>query len=223
MISFNIEGSSLKVLSGKTTLLIMPLKNIAINSLELSSAIPTVTLYNLNVGQNESLISEPLTNIVQSDGESFTIESFLAFATLNFGVDSVVDVTSTSEIGLSGTSVLSLINSQEIIGGNSGVLKVRHGVLYSFSFTNIGTKEPQIIYVSFFDESDPKAFNIPKIQIAVPYALGGNFISESFPLGIDFKTAIGYSITASPWNPKGIPFAPLDGTLAMTLTYDSIA
>tara|TARA_R110002124_G_C8743225_1_gene497604 strand:- start:63 stop:734 length:672 start_codon:yes stop_codon:yes gene_type:complete len=223
MIVFEIEGSSLRVLSGKTILMLMPLKNIALNSLELFNDPPTATLYNLNVGQNEVLLSQPLDNIQNSDGLTFTPITFLAFASLNFGVDSMVDVTSTSTIGLSGTNVFSLINSREGIGGNSGVLKTRHGVLYGFSFTNLVVEKPSIIFVSFFDSNNVEEFFRPIMQIAVPYATGGSFISESFPLGIDFRTAIGYAITLEPWNPKGIPNPPEDNSLAMTITYDSIA
>lgn len=223
MIVFNIEGSSLKVLNGKTVLLLMPLKNIAFNSLELFNDTPMVTLYNLNVGQNEVLFSLPLDNIENSDGLTFTSNSFLAFASLNFGVDSMVDVTSTSTIGLSGTNVFSLINSREGIGGNSGVLKTRHGVLYGFSFTSLPIERPSIIYVSFFDSKSVEEFKRPIMQIAVPYGVGGSFISESFPLGIDFRTAIGYAITLEPWNPKGVQTPPIDSSLAMTITYDSIA
>jgi hypothetical protein len=225
MIVFDIEGSSLKVLNDKTILMLMPLKNIAFNSLELFNDTPRVTLYNLNVGQNEVLLSMPLENIENSDGEGFTAKSFLTFASLNFGVDSVVDVTSTSRIGLSGTRVLSIINNAKAIGGNSGVLKLRHGVLYSFCFTSLVVENPTIIYVSFFDSNNVDDFSLPKMkmQIAVPYATGGNFISESFPLGIDFRTAIGYAITLEPWSARGIPFPPADNSLAMTITYDSIA
>ena len=84
MIVFEIEASSLRVQSGKTILMLMPLKNIALNSLELFNDPPTATLYNLNVGQNEVLLSQPLDNIQNSDGLTFTPISFLAFASLNF-------------------------------------------------------------------------------------------------------------------------------------------
>jgi hypothetical protein len=225
MIVFDIEGSSLKVLNDKTILMLMPLKNIAFNSLELFNDAPRVTLYNLNVGQNEVLLSMPLENIENSDGEGFTAKSFLTFASLNFGVDSVVDVTSTSQIGLSGTRVLSIINNAKAIGGNSGVLKLRQGILYSFCFTSLVVENPTIIYVSFFDSNNVDDFSLlnMKMQIAVPYAPSGNFISESFPLGIDFRTGIGYAITLAAWSTKAVPIPPTNNSLAMTITYDSIA
>lgn len=67
-------------------------------------------------------------------------------------------------------------------------------VLYGFSFTNLVVEKPSIIFVSFFDSNNVEEFFRPIMQIAVPYATGGSFISESFPLGIDFRTAIGYAI-----------------------------
>ena len=77
MITLNIKGSSLEVLNDTTVLLLMPLKNIAFNSLALYGDVPMITLYNINVGQNEILFTQPLSNVANTNGYFFSVSSFI--------------------------------------------------------------------------------------------------------------------------------------------------
>lgn len=92
MIKLNIKGSSLEVVSidkirdVSTILLLTPLKNIAFNSLELYKDIPMVSLYNINVGFNENLLTTELTKLANESGEFFTLDSFILFASSHFGM-----------------------------------------------------------------------------------------------------------------------------------------
>jgi hypothetical protein len=92
MIKFNIKGSSLEVVSidnsrdVSTILLLTPLKNIAFNSLELYKDIPMVSLYNINVGFNENLLTAQLSKLANESGEFFTLDSFILFASSHFGM-----------------------------------------------------------------------------------------------------------------------------------------
>jgi len=86
MNKFIINNGSLEITSGETVLLLTPLKNIAFTSLLLYQDVPTISLYNINVGQNESLFTAPLLRVADNDGNFFTIDSFLAFASSNFGM-----------------------------------------------------------------------------------------------------------------------------------------
>jgi hypothetical protein len=86
MNKFIINKGSLEITSGETVLLLTPLKNIAFTSLLLYQDVPTISLYNINVGQNESLFTAPLLRVADNDGNFFTIDSFLAFASSNFGM-----------------------------------------------------------------------------------------------------------------------------------------
>ena len=81
-----INNGSLEITSGETVLLLTPLKNIAFTSLLLYQDVPTISLYNINVGQNESLFTAPLLRVADNDGNFFTVDSFLAFASSNFGM-----------------------------------------------------------------------------------------------------------------------------------------
>jgi hypothetical protein len=87
MIKFITNGSSLEVKNGgEAVLLFTPMKNIAFTSLELYEDIPTISLYNINVGLNERLFSAPLSQVADNDGNFFTVDSFLTYASLNFGM-----------------------------------------------------------------------------------------------------------------------------------------
>tara|TARA_B110000977_G_scaffold43781_1_gene59407 strand:- start:15023 stop:16780 length:1758 start_codon:yes stop_codon:yes gene_type:complete len=87
MIKFITNGGSLEVKNvGEAVLLFIPMKNIAFTSLELYEDIPTISLYNINVGLNERLFSAPLSQVADNDGNFFTVDSFLTYASLNFGM-----------------------------------------------------------------------------------------------------------------------------------------
>ena len=68
------------------------MKNIAFTSLELYQDIPTISLYNIDVGSNEALFTAPLSQVADSDGNFFTTDSFLRYASLNFGMTSTSGV-----------------------------------------------------------------------------------------------------------------------------------
>ena len=86
MIKFITSNGSLEIKSGDTVLLLTPMKNIAFNSLDLYNDVPTITLYNSNVGINETLFTANLSQVADNNGNFFTVESFLEYASSNFGM-----------------------------------------------------------------------------------------------------------------------------------------
>ena len=86
MIKFITNNGSLEVKSGDTVLLLTPMKDIAFNSLDLYNDVPTITLYNSNVGINETLFTANLSQVADNNGNFFTVESFLEYASSNFGM-----------------------------------------------------------------------------------------------------------------------------------------
>ena len=86
MIKFITNNGSLEIKSGNTVLLLTPMNNLAFTSLDLYNTIPTITLYNSNVGINETLFTATLSQVADNDGNFFTVESFLEYASLNFGM-----------------------------------------------------------------------------------------------------------------------------------------
>ena len=86
MIKFITHNGSLQIESGSTVLLLAPMSNLAFNSLDLYNTTPTITLYNSNVGINETLFTAPLSDVADKDGNFFTVQSFLEYASLNFGM-----------------------------------------------------------------------------------------------------------------------------------------
>ena len=86
MIKFITNNGSLEIKSGDTVLLLAPMSNLAFTSLDLYNDVPTITLYNSNVGINETLFTANLSQVADSDGNFFTVESFLEYASSNFGM-----------------------------------------------------------------------------------------------------------------------------------------
>ena len=86
MIKFITSNGSLEIKSGDTVLLLTPMSNLAFTSLDLYNDIPRITLYNANVGINETLFTANLSQVADSDGNFFTVESFLEYASSNFGM-----------------------------------------------------------------------------------------------------------------------------------------
>ncbi len=86
MIKFITSNGSLEIKSGDTVLLLAPMSNLAFTSLDLYNDVPTITLYNSNVGINETLFTANLSQVADSDGNFFTVESFLEYASSNFGM-----------------------------------------------------------------------------------------------------------------------------------------
>ena len=220
MITFNIKGSSLEVLNDTTVLLLMPLKNIAFNSLALYGDTPMITLYNINVGQNEILFTQPLSNVANTNGYFFSVSSFIEFASSNFGVDSVVEVSNTSQAGLNGATCFAIVNgfSPRLGDTNSGVVKASHGVMYSYSFVNTSTDK--VAYVGLFSKgSAPTEGDIPLMIISVPCNELGAGITETFPLGLNFPDGIAYYMSTDPTLfDSGIPQSE---TLVMNVVFDN--
>ena len=86
MIKFITSNGSLEIKSGDTVLLLTPMSNLAFTSLDLYNDIPRITLYNANVGINETLFTANLSQVADNDGNFFTVDSFLTYASLNFGM-----------------------------------------------------------------------------------------------------------------------------------------
>ena len=220
MITLNIKGSSLEVLNGTTVLLLMPLKNIAFNSLSLYGDIPMITLYNINVGQNEILFTQPLSNVANTNGYFFNVDSFIEFASSNFGVDSVVEVSNTSQAGLNGATCFAIVNEFSPFGGNtnSGVVKASHGVVYSYSFVN--TSADEVAYVGLFSKgSTPTEGDTPLMIISVPCNELGAGITETFPLGLNFPDGIAYYMSTDP--SLFDSDTPQSGTVVMNVVFDN--
>jgi Leucine-rich repeat (LRR) protein len=219
MITLNIKGSSLEVLNDTTVLLLMPLKNIAFNSLALYGDVPMITLYNINVGQNEILFTQPLSNVANTNGYFFSVSSFIEFASSNFGVDSVVEVSNTSQAGLNGATCFAIVNTQsKSRDTNQGVIKASHGVMYSYSFVN--TSADEVAYVGLFSKgSTPTEGDIPLMIISVPCNELGAGITETFPLGLNFPDGIAYYMSTDPtlFN-QG---KPQNETLVMNVVFDN--
>ena len=84
MIKFITNNGSLEIKSGNTVLLLAPMSSLAFTSLDLYNTTPTITLYNSNVGTNETLFTATLSQVADNNGNFFTVESFLEYASLNF-------------------------------------------------------------------------------------------------------------------------------------------
>lgn len=127
MIKLNIKGSSLEVVSidesrdVSTILLLTPLKNIAFNSLELYKDIPMVSLYNINVGFNENLLSTQLSKLANESGEFFTLDSFVLFACSHFGMTMTEDGSSVPSGNIDGLTHKFPIQSGQTISKNQFV------------------------------------------------------------------------------------------------------
>ena len=127
MIKLNIKGSSLEVVSideirdVSTILLLTPLKNIAFNSLELYKDIPMVSLYNINVGFNENLLSTQLSKLANESGEFFTLDSFILFAYSHFGMTITEDGSSVPSGNIDGLTHKFPIQSGQTISKNQFV------------------------------------------------------------------------------------------------------
>jgi Leucine-rich repeat (LRR) protein len=219
MITLNIKGSSLEVLNDTTVLLLMPLKNIAFNSLALYGDVPMITLYNINVGQNEILFTQPLSNVANTNGYFFSVSSFIEFASSNFGVDSVVEVSNTSQAGLNGATCFAMVNTQgKSENTNQGVIKASHGVMYSYSFVN--TSADEVAYVGLFSKgSTPTEGDIPLMIISVPCNELGAGITETFPLGLNFPDGIAYYMSTDPT--LFFQSKPQNETLVMNVVFDN--
>lgn len=102
MIKFITNRGSLEVKSGDVVLLLNPMKNIAFTSLELYVDIPKISLFNINVGSNEVLFTAPLSQVADSDGNFFTVDSFLEYASLNFGMTPINDSEISTDIVING-------------------------------------------------------------------------------------------------------------------------
>ena len=140
MIKFNIKGSSLEVVSidnsrdVSTILLLTPLKNIAFNSLELYKDIPMVSLYNINVGFNENLLTTELTKLANESGEFFTLDSFILFASSHFGM-TITEDSSTATGNIDGLTHKFPIQSGQTISKNQFVQLDDAGAIFGVKAT----------------------------------------------------------------------------------------
>jgi len=71
MIKFITNNGSLEIKSGNTVLLLTPMSNLTFTSLDLYNAIPRITLYNANVGINETLFTANLSQVADNN-ENFS-------------------------------------------------------------------------------------------------------------------------------------------------------
>ena len=140
MIKLNIKGSSLEVVSidkirdVSTILLLTPLKNIAFNSLELYKDIPMVSLYNINVGFNENLLTTELTKLANESGEFFTLDSFILFASSHFGM-TITEDSSTATGNIDGLTHKFPIQSGQTISKNQFVQLDDAGAIFGVKAT----------------------------------------------------------------------------------------
>jgi hypothetical protein len=115
-IRFTIVGTSLQISVGQTNILYLPCLYIAAQSISLYEDIPSVVLFNTSQGNNFIVFEGNLSDCEDSTGTPFTIQTFLNFASLNFGTISVTTTptagSATSALQEVGNSSLSSINGK---------------------------------------------------------------------------------------------------------------
>ena len=129
MIKFITNNGSLEIKSGNTVLLLTPMSNLAFTSLDLYNAIPRITLYNANVGINETLFTANLSQVADNNGNFFTVDSFLTYASLNFGM-TVTESSSPTPTPTDGITFKFPIESGQTIAQNDFVQLNDNGEIF---------------------------------------------------------------------------------------------
>lgn len=113
MIKFKIVAGSLQILVGGTSVLFCPTLYLAINSQGLYNEVPKVLLFNMSQGTNLTVFEGKLSDCVDSTDTPFTVQSFLTFASVNFGTSTTSSPlpvgASTSALQTTGNTSLSTI------------------------------------------------------------------------------------------------------------------
>ena len=129
MIKFITSNGSLEIKSGDTVLLLTPMSNLAFTSLDLYNDIPRITLYNANVGINETLFTANLSQVADNNGNFFTVDSFLTYASLNFGM-TVTESSSPTPTPTDGITFKFPIESGQTIAQNDFVQLNDNGEIF---------------------------------------------------------------------------------------------
>jgi hypothetical protein len=76
---------SLRISVGGTVVLVIPKDACAIDTLALTNATPTVSIFNKYLANFTPVFNQPLSNCVDYTNTPFTESSFIAFAEANLG------------------------------------------------------------------------------------------------------------------------------------------
>lgn len=211
MVKFQIVGGSLEILNGVTKLSVIPTKNIMIDSIALYNTVPRIILYNANVGNNEELFSQNLSEVTDENDVVFSLNSFVSFATTYFGLDTTSVIPNSG--GLSSTLPYKLIS---LATTNANVIKSSSGTLYSLVV--IGLTE-NVRFLKFYNSatSPTVGTDVPVLTIPVPSNVQGAGVAINFPFGIGFSAGISIAITSgSADSDTGVIGA---GDVILNLTY----
>ncbi len=190
MVKFQIVGGSLEILNGATKLSVIPTKNIMIDSIALYNTVPKIILYNANVGNNEELFSQNLSDVTDENDVVFTVNSFITFATTYFGLDTTSVIPNSG--GLSSTLPYKLISEATT---NANVVKSEKGTLYSLVAIGLTA---DVRFLKFYNSSTAPIVgtDVPVLTIPIPSNVQGAGVAISFPFGIGFSTGISFAITS---------------------------
>jgi hypothetical protein len=85
MNKLQIVVGSLEISTNGTIVLVIPKDACAIDTLALTNATPTVSIFNKYLANFTPVFNQPLSNCVDSTNTPFTESSFIAFAEANLG------------------------------------------------------------------------------------------------------------------------------------------
>jgi hypothetical protein len=103
MLKLEVVGGSLQIINGTTKINVIPTNIIGLDSIALYQAVPIVEFYNKNVGKNENLFKDKLSNLTDAVGAPFTVESFIIWASESLGFEpsySHADLTNVEQAGV---------------------------------------------------------------------------------------------------------------------------
>jgi hypothetical protein len=190
MVKFQIVGGSLEILNGATKLSVIPTKNIMIDSIALYNTVPKIILYNANVGNNEELFSQNLSDVTDENDVAFTVGSFIDFAIANFGLaqSNIVPSPSVS----SSTLPYKLISDAST---NANVVKDSQGNVYTI--LAIGLIE-EVRYLKFYDKATAPTVgtDTPILTIPIPTNVQGAGVVIPISFGVGFSNGIAFAITS---------------------------
>ena len=193
---FSIVNSSLEIKVGSTDVLFLPTINLSINSQSLYQTIPRIQIFNSSQGSNLTVFEGNLSDCTDSTGTTFTLSTFLDFASIYFGAISVFVPVPVSPrpntTGSNGTTAYKLIS---VASTNANVVKASGGNLYSLIAIGLTSN---IRYLKLYNKATAPVVgtDVPLMTIPIPTNSQGAGVAIPFSLGVDFSLGIGIAITA---------------------------
>lgn len=210
MATFTIVNSSLQITVGGTKILFVPNLYVGFSSLALYEATPRVSLFNLAQGTNLTIFDGNLSDCTDSNGNTFTVSSFLTFASSFFGVASS---STANNSGSGGTTPYKLICTSST---NSNLVKGSAGNLYSIVAVGLTSTAR---YLKLYNKATAPIVgtDVPVMTIPVPANTQGAGVAIPYVSGVNFSLGIGIAITSgSADNDTGAVTA---GDVILNLTY----